>query len=202
MSSTRRYAAFISYSHADARWAAWLQKQLESFRVPRRLVGTAGEHGPVPSRLAPVFRDREELASANDLGGRIAQALEASDALLVICSPAAARTRWVNEEIRSFRRLGRGGRIHCLLVPAQPGEGGDPAFPPALVEAMDGQHAPPEPIAADLRESGDGPALARQKLIAGLLGVGLDDLRQIVAEAPAQPAGRLERGFDGDVVDF
>ncbi len=182
MNSTRRYAAFISYSHADARWAAWLQKQLESFRVPRRLVGTTGEHGTVPSRLAPVFRDREELASANDLGGRVAQALEASDALLVVCSPSAARSRWVNEEIRSFRRLGRGGRIHCLLVPQQPGEGGDPAFPPALVEAIDGQDASPEPIAADLRESGDGPALARQKLIAGLLGVGLDDLRQREAQ--------------------
>lgn len=182
MSGARRYAAFISYSHADARWAAWLQKQLESFRVPRRLVGTVGEHGPVASRLAPVFRDREELASANDLGGRIAQALEASDALLVVCSPSAARSRWVNEEIRSFRRLGRGGRIHCLLVPAQPGEGDDPAFPPALVEASDGQDAAPEPIAADLRESGDGPALARQKLIAGLLGVGLDDLRQREAQ--------------------
>ncbi|HEY9144428.1 MAG TPA: toll/interleukin-1 receptor domain-containing protein, partial [Arenimonas sp.] len=141
MNSTRRYAAFISYSHADARWAAWLQKQLESFRVPRRLVGTTGEHGTVPSRLAPVFRDREDLASANDLGGRVAQALEASDALLVVCSPSAARSRWVNEEIRSFRRLGRGGRIHCLLVPAEPGEGGDPGFPPALVEAIDGQDA-------------------------------------------------------------
>ena len=182
MTGQRRYAAFISYSHVDARWAGWLQKQLESFRVPRRLVGTAGEHGPVPARLAPVFRDREELASANDLGGRITQALEASDALVVVCSPAAARSRWVNEEIRSYRRLGRGGRIHCLLVPGEPGDSADPAFPPALVELIDGQGAPPEPIAADLRDSGDGPALARQKLIAGLLGVGLDDLRQREAQ--------------------
>lgn len=182
MSGPRRYAAFISYSHADARWAAWLQKQLESFRVPRRLVGTAGEHGPVPARLAPVFRDREELASANDLGGRITQALDGSDALVVICSPAAARSRWVNEEIRSYRRLGRGDRIHCLLVPSEPDDDADPAFPPALVETVDGHGVPSEPIAADLRESGDGPALARQKLIAGLLGIGLDDLRQREAQ--------------------
>lgn len=182
MTGPRRYAAFISYSHADARWAAWLQKQLESFRVPRRLVGTPGEHGPVPARLAPVFRDREELASANDLGGRITQALEASDALVVVCSPAAARSQWVNEEIRSYRRLGRAHRIHCLLVPEPSDDNAAPVFPPALVEVIGPGEAPPEPIAADLRESGDGPALARQKIIAGLLGLGLDDLRQREAQ--------------------
>ncbi|GAB2655449.1 toll/interleukin-1 receptor domain-containing protein [Arenimonas aestuarii] len=182
MTAPRRYAAFISYSHADTHWAKWLQKQLESFRVPRRLVGTAGEYGPVPARLAPVFRDREELASANDLGGRITQALDASDALVVICSPAAAASPWVNEEIRSYRRLGRSDRIHCLLVPAEPGGRAGPLFPPALVEVIDPEEAAPEPIAADLSESGDGPALARQKLIAGLLGLGLDDLRQREAQ--------------------
>ena len=182
MTAPRRYAAFISYSHADARWAGWLQKQLESFGVPRRLVGTEGEHGPVPARLSPVFRDREELASASDLSGRITQALENSDALVVICSPAAARSRWVNEEIRSYRRTGRGNRIHCLLVPTGPEKGTAPAFPPALTEPLADGETPLEPIAADLRESGDGPALARQKLIAGLLGIGLDDLRQREAQ--------------------
>jgi hypothetical protein len=31
---TRRYAAFISYSHADAEMSNWLQKRLESSASP------------------------------------------------------------------------------------------------------------------------------------------------------------------------
>ena len=63
-----RYRAFISYSHADARWAAWLHRSLESYRLPSRLRGGHGEHGPLPDRLSPIFRDREDLSSAGHLG--------------------------------------------------------------------------------------------------------------------------------------
>ena len=55
-----KYRAFISYSHRDSRWASWLHKSLESYRPPKALIGTAGARGPVPKRLAPVFRDRDE----------------------------------------------------------------------------------------------------------------------------------------------
>lgn len=179
MNASRRYAAFVSYSHDDARWAAWVQRQLETFRVPRHLAGQAGEHGPVPTSLSPVFRDREELASASDLGERIRGAMVASDALVVLCSPAAAASRWVNEEIRTYRRLGKDKRIFCVIVP---GAAGAPPFPPALLEPLDDAAPVAEPIAADLRAGGDGPSLARLKLIAGLLGVGLDDLRRREAQ--------------------
>lgn len=182
MNAGRRYAAFISYSHVDARWAAWVQRQLEGFRVPSRLVGQAGEHGSVPARLSPVFRDREELPSTSDLGDRIGQALAASEALVLVCSPSAAASRWVNEEVRAWRRLGRGGRLFCVLVPGPGHRGGAPVFPPALRETLEEAAPLPEPIAADLRPGGDGPALARLKLLAGLLGVGLDELRQREAQ--------------------
>jgi len=47
----------------------WLHKALETFRVPKDLVGkvTDGAH-VVPSRIYPVFRDREELPTATNLG--------------------------------------------------------------------------------------------------------------------------------------
>src|ERR1700694_936561 len=94
-----RYRAFLSYSHRDGQWADWLHKALESYRPPKQLVGTTTGRGAVPKRLAPVFRDREELASAIDLGAVINEALRASACQIVICSPHAAKSRWVNEEI-------------------------------------------------------------------------------------------------------
>ncbi|MEI9851854.1 MAG: hypothetical protein WDN24_14620 [Sphingomonas sp.] len=44
------YTAFISYSHKDAAAARALHRRLEAYRVPRRLAGGAGDHGPVPAR--------------------------------------------------------------------------------------------------------------------------------------------------------
>ncbi|MEJ2401145.1 MAG: toll/interleukin-1 receptor domain-containing protein [Xanthomonadales bacterium] len=174
----RRYKAFISYSHRDERWARWLQRALERYRVPRRLVGQAAEHGTVPARLRPVFRDREDLSSASDLSGRIKQELAASETLIVVCSPAAAASRWVEEEIRYFRELGRAERILALVVDgdpvAQAGAGG--CFPVALVESPDGERK--EPLAADARRYADGKHLALLKIVAGILGVRLDELRR------------------------
>src|SRR3972149_8102405 len=106
---------YIRYSHQGESWARWLQKALESYRVPQRLVGSQGLFGVIPPRLSPVFRDREDLSSAADLTSKIRAELEASETLLVICSPAAARSKWVNEEIRFFRSLGREERIFALL---------------------------------------------------------------------------------------
>ena len=34
-----KYKAFISYSHSDEKWARWLHRSLENYRVPKRLVG-------------------------------------------------------------------------------------------------------------------------------------------------------------------
>lgn len=173
----------MSYSHRDARWAAWLHRKLESYRVPRRLRRTEGEFGPIPERLHPIFRDREELASSSVLGERLRDALAASDALIVVCSPDAAHSRWVDAEIANFRALGRGDRIHCLIVAGEPNAGdARECFPPALRAVTDadaaGGVAMTEPIAADLRPGRDGRKLALLKLVAGLIGADLDSLRQ------------------------
>lgn len=168
-----KYRAFISYSHDDEAWARWLQRSLERYRVPRRL---RAEHPELPKRLYPVFRDREELASSTDLSESIQQHMAQSEALIVVCSPSAAQSRWVNEEIRHYRSMGRADRIFCLMVAGSPERAApDCAFPPALLEADDGTPLP-EPLAADVH--GDGKRGALLKIAAGLLGVGIDDLRQ------------------------
>lgn len=146
--------------------------------MPKRLVGGTGLHGAVPPRLAPVFRDRDELSSASDLSGKIKEALDDSESLVVICSPRAARSLWVNEEIRYFRSLGKEDRIYCVIVDGDL-QASDPeraCFPPALLESEHGQVA--EPLAADARKWADGKQLAKLKLMAGILGIRLDELRQ------------------------
>ncbi len=184
----RRYRAFIAYSHEDKRWAAWLHRRLEFYRVPRRLVGRTTAYGTIGRRLSPIFRDREELASAEDLGEKISQALEHSDNLVVVCSPAAARSKWVNEEVLRFRRAGGGNRIFCLIVDGEPlssengGDGANECFPPALHRRIDdaggAEAGSIEPLAADVRRGQDGRGLALVKLVAGMLGVDLDELRR------------------------
>ncbi|HLL74619.1 MAG TPA: toll/interleukin-1 receptor domain-containing protein [Pyrinomonadaceae bacterium] len=183
-----KYWAFISYSHRDEEWAQWLHKELETYRVPRRLVGRQTPLGPVPRRLFPVFRDREELPGSADLGGNISGALTRSRTLVVVCSPRSAISRWVNEEIKSFKALGRDDRVLCLIVDGEPNatdfpEAGElECFPPALrfrVRA-DGTLTEDrvEPIAADAREGKDGRENSKLKILAGILGVGYDELRQ------------------------
>jgi hypothetical protein len=166
------YWAFISYSAADTRAARWLHRAIESYGIPTRLVGEQAASGiTTPKRLKPVFRDRDELPASADLRGEIAGALEASRFLIVLCSPHAARSSWVNREVETFRALGRGNRIFAVIVAGEPNSGDDEeCFPPALRDS--------EPLAADLRVGRDGKANARLKLVAGMLGVGFDALRQ------------------------
>lgn len=179
-----RYRAFISYSHADEKWARWLMRRLEAYRVPKNLVGTPGRNGTIPPKLGQVFRDRDELASAGDLSSTITAALNDSAALVVVCSPASAQSRWVNAEINAFRALHGNDRIFSYVVAGDPGsrEPGKASFPSALIEPEVAGGPEREPLAADARKQGDGRERAFLKLVAGLLGVGYDNLAQREAQ--------------------
>jgi tetratricopeptide (TPR) repeat protein len=182
VSAEYKYSAFISYSHKDEKWASWLHKALETFKVPKYLVGETTGMGTIPERMGKVFRDREELSSSHSLGTELTQALEDSACQIVICSPNSANSHWTNEEILTYKRLGRENRIFCLIVDGEPGTDHAECFPPALRFKMgtDGllSDEPAEPIAADARPQGDGKLNAKIKLIAGMLGVGFDALKQ------------------------
>jgi len=181
------YFAFLSYSHVDAGWGEWLHDALENFRVPSSLAGRLTPQGIVPKRLIPIFRDRKELAASGDLGTEIREALAASRFLIVLCSPAAANSRWTNAEIDSFKRLRPDGAALAVIVDGEPfaseaNRKADECLPPALRVRYDHRGRPTgkrsEPLCADLREHRDGKRLGLLKLVAGMLGVGLDDLVQ------------------------
>ena len=179
--------AFLSYSHRDEKLADWLHETLEQYRVPPRLVGQLTDIGAVPKRLAPIFRDRHELAAAGDLGEEIEEAITGSRFLIVLCSPAAVKSRWINEEIECFKRLHSEDRILAAVIEGEPfasdipGREAEECFPPALRVHYDRRGRPTaqraEPIAADLRVESD-RQIGLLKIVAGMLGVGLDDLVQ------------------------
>jgi tetratricopeptide (TPR) repeat protein len=181
----RRYVAYISYASADRTAARWLHRAVETYRVPQKMLAKMGLQKP--ARLKPVFLDREELSSSSNLAESLRNALIESDFLIVVCSPTAAASRWVNEEVKVFRELGKAERILCLVVAGEPlaAKRGFAAelecFPPALlgtaVEGQIGVESAAEPLAADLRPGGDSRRSASLKIIAALLEVSFDELR-------------------------
>ncbi len=160
-----RFAAFISYAHADAVIAAKLQSRLERYRLPKHLARahTGGQAG-----LGQMFRDREDLAAAPSLSDAIRNAISKAEALIVVCSPDAVASRWVGEEIALFRTLHPNRMVLAAIVRGTPEE----AFPAALTKGGN------EPLAADLRKEADGPLLGFLKIVAGIAGVPLDALIQ------------------------
>src|SRR5712692_92048 len=87
--ATIKYRAFLSYSHRDTAWGKWLHAALEGTRVDKDLVGRQTPAGPVPKTLRPIFRDREDFSAGHSLTEQTLAALEASQFLIVICSPNA-----------------------------------------------------------------------------------------------------------------
>ena len=180
-----RYKAFISYSHVDSKIAEWLHRSLENYRIPSQLVGSPGRDGAIPKQLFPVFRDRDEFGTSSDLSSAIQDALGQSANLIVICSKACVQSHWVNQEIVFFKRLGRTNRVHALILNGEPNASSpdEECFPPALSHKVDAEgkilaDEPEEPIAADLRPEGDGRDNAKIKLLAGVLGISFNSLRQ------------------------
>jgi hypothetical protein len=175
MAELYRYAAFISYSSKDAKFAQRLHRALESYGIPSSLGKFDLIGGGKANRIYPVFRDREEL-SAGHLGDQIEANLKASAALIVVCSPHGAASPWVQKEIEFFASQGRHAKIFAIIPDSAPltdEQGADctqSCFPPAFRgDALAGDKL--EPLAADARKAKDGFRNAWLKIVAGVVGV-------------------------------
>lgn len=161
---------------------------METYQIPSPILDNnfAGERRV--TKLTPIFRDREELPTSAGLSDAISSALKESKYLIVICSPNAAKSEYVNREVIDFKHIHGEGNVLAIIVEGEPfamekTDHFNPkteAFPQALKYRIDKEKnvtgETVEPIAADAREIGDGKERAKIKLIAGLLGVGFDDL--------------------------
>lgn len=198
----RTYRAFISYSHADTGWAKWLHRRLEGFRIDKDLVGRETPTGIIPKNLCPIFRDREDFTAGHTLTEQTLAALDASHALIVICSPASSKSQYVTEEIRLFKSRHPDRSVIPLIVSGKPGDPELECFPPSLRFTLDEEGKISderlEVLAADAREEGDGKNLALAKVVAGLLAVSSDDVFRR-AERERRRQGRIRNGIAGAI---
>ena len=99
------YDAFISYDHDDRPVAHGIQRGLH--RIGRR-VGRL--------HALRVFRDSTDLTASPDLWGKVTEAMDRSRYLIVVLSPHAAASEWVNKEVAYW--LERRGPDQLLFVVA------------------------------------------------------------------------------------
>lgn len=125
--SSQKYDAFISYTHKelDIFVAETIHKKLERYHIPKKMREKCGK-----SRFSRNFRDQEELAVSPNLSEDICRALQNSEFLIVLCSPDAKDSSWVQREIEYFLKYHERSHILPVLLKGEPSE----AYPSILCE--------------------------------------------------------------------
>lgn len=154
MNDTERYSyyAFVSYSHKDAKWAAWIQRAIEHYKLPAVVRREAQK--PLPKRIAPVFRDATDLGVDVLVDGLHAE-LESSRYLIVVCSPNSAKPNadgrsFVDEEVRHFCELGRVRQIIPVIIDGTPEEAFGPILKSQEILAIDATKHPRARVLNDI----------------------------------------------------
>ncbi len=124
---------FISYSRKDKEFARRLEKALEGYKPPKII--------NIPHRNLVVFRDEGDFTGV-EYHESIEKHLRNSAKMILVCSPHARNSSYVNEEVSLFvRTKGANNVIPILLsgIPnneARSGQEYEMAFPDALLEVM------------------------------------------------------------------
>ena len=182
--SQYKYRVFIACSAADRVGGEWLRARLEDYLVRKPLldIDTAARFGSLA--LIPIYWDCDHSADNVLPSDRTRAALQASQFLVVLCSPAAANSLRINSHIRRFRRMGRSDRVIPVLLAGEACHWERGSIPPELhcilgrYRALGCGPGRPGLIA---RLQGDAQTVAMQKAIAELLGHRRDDIADFVA---------------------
>lgn len=163
------YYAFISYQRKDEKWAKWLQSKLENYKLPVANANDTSDKNP--KYIRPVFRDKTDLTSG-PLPKALEEALNQSRYLIVICSPNAIESPWVNQEIETFTKAGRFEFIIPFIIDGEPydRDKSKGCFPDALLDIPKEK----EPLGVSINEGGKERAFIRT--VAYMLKVKFDEL--------------------------
>lgn len=164
------YFAFISYKREDEKWAKWLQRKLEYYKLPSSV---RKDNPDLPEKIRPVFKDTTDL-EPGVLAQKIQDALNSSQFLIVICSPRSANSIWVSKEVQSFIDSGRADHIIPFIIGGIP-NAADPkeeCFPEGLRQ-LAGEK---ELLGANINEMGRDAAAI--KVIARMFNLRFDTLWQ------------------------
>ena len=175
--TANEYAAFISYRHLpqDQEVAKQVQHAIDTFRLPRGI----NAPGRTDGHLGKCFRDEDELSASHSLPDRILDALAKSSSLVVICSPEARDSVWVNREIAAFIEMHGRERIFTVLAYGSSAESIPPLLRTETAVPGSAEATAANPLAADLR-----PTTTKKKrdemlrIIAAVADCSFDDLRQ------------------------
>jgi tetratricopeptide (TPR) repeat protein len=161
----------LTFCRRDRVLGEWLRRELEAWRIESDLVGRFTPAGPVPATLRPVCCHREPVGAGEALPDVVVAALQRAQFLLVLCSPAAAESRFIDAQVRCFQAMGRCARVIPVVVAGDPGSSIRACLPPALRVA----HAPGASAARerpiDLRRRRDGCEGGKRRIMAALLGL-------------------------------
>lgn len=170
MVGNKEYYAFISYKREDKKEAKRLQHALEYYRLPNQL---RQHDSKLPEYVRPIFRDMTDL-EVGELSAQIHSALEQSHYLIVVCSPRAAASKWVNDEIEYFISLGKQDKIIPYIIEGIPHASNpeEECYPPALLRLSKDK----ELLGANINEVGIDSATIR--VVSKMFNIRFDTLYQ------------------------
>ncbi len=179
-----KYNAFLSYSHAaDGALAPALQSALQRLARPWNRL-----------RALRIFRDQTSLSASPELWPAIVAALADADYFLLLASPAAAASRWVQRGIEWWLEHRSPQRMLVLVT------GGDLSWDEAAsdfdwsrtdaIPSCLRARFPSEPLWVDLRWVTSGDTLSLRHV----------QFRQAVLDVAAPLHGRSKDELDGEDV--